>query len=168
MNHRLSRALAMSACSFAFVVTTGCAAGFDAPTEEEYAPGDGVIGQVGDLKLRNVLLVTDVDDENAAVIGVVVNDGLEDDRLVGLAVDGEQVRAELPAEVEAGQTLSIGPVDADLVATAARIDFEAGDFVEVEFEFDSAGTITLQALALAPRGIYEDYAPEAPATPFSP
>ncbi len=157
----------MSACSFALVVTTGCAAGFDAPTEEDYAPGDGAIGQVGDLKLRNVLLVTDENNENAAVIGVVVNDGAEDDRLIGLAVDGEQVRAELPADIEAGQALSIGPVDADIVATAAQIDFIAGDFVEVEFEFASSGSITLQALAQAPRGVYEDYAPEAPATPFS-
>jgi hypothetical protein len=144
------------------VVTTGCAAGFDAPTEEEYAPGDGVIGQVGDLKLRNVLLVTDEDNDNAAVVAVVVNDGLEDDELTGIRVDDQPVSSDgLPAPVDAEDALSIGPMDADIEATATRIDFIAGDFVDVEFEFESAGTITLQALAYAPRGIYEDYAPEA-------
>ena len=60
---------------------TGCAAGFNAETNNIDSPGEGISGSVGDVKIRGALLAG-VDEEGVSGVLVmgVVNDGSESTR----------------------------------------------------------------------------------------
>ena len=145
-----------------------CGATADAPTLKYYAPADGVLGKLGDIRALNVLVVVPA----AGVTGSgvmsmsLVNQGTQPDTLAGVTVAGQ------PAQVT-GQTqlpprtgsLMVGGPDAKtqvVVSTAPK----AGTLVPVQIQLQQAGTIDLQVPVVEASGYYNRYvAPEASASP---
>ncbi|GAA2558398.1 hypothetical protein HD598_001055 [Neomicrococcus aestuarii] len=68
------RAVALSATALIAVGTAGCGAINQQATELTYAASDGIVVNVGDLKLRNFLLVTNDADSEARFLGSIIND----------------------------------------------------------------------------------------------
>ncbi|MBG6085201.1 hypothetical protein [Zhihengliuella flava] len=91
------RVLATAALAVATLSAAGCGAINDQATTDEYAPSDGVMFTAGDLEVRNLMLVTNSADEEARVLGSLVNDSADAAR-VNLQVDGSSVSIEVPAE----------------------------------------------------------------------
>ncbi len=93
-----ARAVAAIALSAALVVgLSGCALWQQPETGREYDPSDGVSLSLGDLELRNVLVVTE-DGELGNLIGTAVNTtGSDIDFTVQWNVDGEYYEVELTA-----------------------------------------------------------------------
>ena len=102
-------------------------------TTEHYDPSDGVSADVGDLDLRNILVVSE-DGEDGNLVMTVVNTGEEDAEL-GVQV-GEGGGETLIVEVEAGATVSLGGDEEPLLLEG--IDTEPGSLVPIFFQYGSA------------------------------
>ncbi len=154
---------ALVAVSVVTVATlTGCAAGFNAETNNIDSPGEGISGSVGDVKIRGALLA-DVDEEPGSGVLVmgVVNDGTETDALTEVRVaDGEPADLGSSVSLPSRQLVQFG---ANEVAPGAVYGgtyvldgppdrLVAGDFIPVSFTFRNAGSVTLDLLVLPASG----------------
>lgn len=69
------RALAATAVASALLLgTAGCGVVVETATLKHYEPSDGVSANVGDLAIRNLLVITN-DVGDASLVGTIVNDG---------------------------------------------------------------------------------------------
>ncbi|MEE1622028.1 hypothetical protein ACQ3I4_11870 [Zafaria sp. Z1313] len=91
------RTAAALALGLMAVGVTGCGAINAQATAESYAPSDGIVFNAGDLKIRNLMLVTNTADEEARVLGSLVNTTDQDQTLV-LEVAGSSVTIDIPAQ----------------------------------------------------------------------
>lgn len=137
----LATALALTA--------TGCAAGFDAPTNEPYIPTNGAEGRAGDIKVRNVLVVKEGTGPLARdeVYAVFVNVGSEPDVLTDVRVDtatGVNLSAPL-VPVQPQGLVQVGG-DSDLRATLVGSRLVPGDLTRVTFAFRDGGIAELPAV----------------------
>jgi hypothetical protein len=112
---------------------SGCSMLTYQATTEHYDPSDGVSADVGDLDLRNILVVSE-DGEDGNLVMTVVNTGEEDAEL-GVQV-GEGGGETLIVEVEAGATVSLGGDEEPLLLEG--IDTEPGSLVPIFFQYGSA------------------------------
>jgi hypothetical protein len=103
-------------------------------TTEAYTPSDGIAANVGDLDVRNVLIVSD-DGSDGNLIMTVVNTG-EEDASLGVQF-GEGDGETLVVEVEAGESLVLGGDDEDPLLLE-DIDTEPGSFLPVYFQYGNA------------------------------
>ena len=115
---------------------SGCTFGAVQATQLAYDPSDGIGAEVGDVKVRNALLLTE-NGETAALVVALVNSG---DTGVQLAVswDAQSGRVERTVSVPAGETVSLG-AEAD-VLTLESVDAQPGSLFPVYFQYgDEAG-----------------------------
>jgi hypothetical protein len=112
---------------------SGCSMLTYQATTEHYDPSDGVSADVGDLDLRNILVVSE-DGEDGNLVMTVVNTGDEDAEL-GVQV-GEGGGQTLIVEVEAGATVSLGGDEEPLLLEG--IDTEPGSLVPIFFQYGSS------------------------------
>ena len=103
-------------------------------TTEAYTPSDGIAVNIGDLDLRNVLIVSD-DGDDGNLIMTVVNTG-EEDASLGLQF-GDGDSQTLVVEVEAGESLTLGGDD-DEPLLLEGIGTEPGSFLPVYFQYGNA------------------------------
>jgi hypothetical protein len=124
-------------------------------TTEHYDPSDGVSANVGDLDLRNILVVSD-DGEDGNLVLTVVNTGEEDAEL-GVQV-GEGGGEPLMIEVEAGATVSLGGDEEPLLLEG--IDTQPGALLPIFFQYGTAEGI--EKLVPVLDGRLPEYADLAP------
>ena len=124
-------------------------------TTEHYDPSDGVSANVGDLDLRNILVVSD-DGEDGNLVLTVVNTGDEDAEL-GVQV-GEGGGEPLIIEVEAGATVSLGGDEEPLLLEG--IDTQPGALLPIFFQYGTAEGI--EKLVPVLDGRLPEYADLAP------
>lgn len=125
-------------------------------TTEKYDASDGVSANVGDLDLRNVLVVSD-DGKDGTLVMTVVNRG-ERDATLGVQF-GEGGGDVVEVDVEAGQTLVLGSKDEDEVVLEG-IDAEVGGMLPMFFQYGDAEGIEKLVPVLDGRlAEYSDLAP---------
>ena len=112
-------------------------------TTEHYDASDGVSVNVGDLDVRNILVVSD-DGEDGNLVLTVVNTG-EDDVELGVQV-GEGGSEPLIIEVEAGATVSLGGDEEPLLLEG--IDTQPGALLPIFFQYGTAEGIEKQVPVL--------------------
>ncbi|WP_369055540.1 hypothetical protein [Kineococcus terrestris] len=104
MKHRLHRPASAAALTAAVLGLSGCAI-FSPPTVlRPYNPGDGVRTEVGDVAVRNVLVVATGVDEPGVVSAALVNSGEEGATVSISAGTGEAGTVSVPA----GQLVTVG------------------------------------------------------------
>lgn len=74
---------------------TGCSAVNQQATTMHYAASDGIVFDVANIEMRNLMLVTSSADEQARFIGSLVND-TDQAASVKLTVDGNSATVEVP------------------------------------------------------------------------
>jgi hypothetical protein len=142
---------------------SGCAAGFNATTGQPYIPSNGSIASIGDLRIRNVVIVQSVDGGLSEVYASFVNigggpDGYgtvagtavsnAPDSLTGISVTGASAIA-IP-----GGSITLPPNSkVDLGPDGTRIflsnfTVKRGEIANVTFNFAVAGTVTVSALVM--------------------
>ena len=99
---RTRRLAAVGLAAAALLGATGCSAINPQATTVEYAPSDGIIANVGDAQVRNLLLVSSEPEAEGRYIGSVTNSSQEPIEVV-LTVDGTATRLSIPG----GETLSL-------------------------------------------------------------
>ena len=125
-------------------------------TTEHYVASDGVSVDVGDLDLRNVLVVSE-DGGDGNLVMTVVNTG-EDDATLGVQF-GEGGGDVIEVEVEAGQTLVLGSDEEEPVLLEG-IDAEVGGLLPMYFQYgDVEGVEKLVPVLDARLPEYADLAP---------
>jgi hypothetical protein len=125
-------------------------------TTEHYDASDGVSANVGDLDLRNVLVVSE-DGVDGNLVMTVVNTGDEDATLgVQFGEGGGEV---VEVEVEAGQTLVLGSDEEDPVLLEG-MNAEVGGLLPMYFQYgDVEGIEKLVPVLDARLPEYADLAP---------
>lgn len=91
------RAASAAAIAVLAVGLTGCSAVNQQATTLHYAASDGIIFDVADVHVRNLMLVTNSAKEEARAIGSLVND-TESAKSLELTVDGNSVTIDVPAK----------------------------------------------------------------------
>jgi len=100
-------------------------------TQLAYDPSDGIGTEVGDVQVRNALLISD-DGETASLAVALVNSG---DTNVQLTVswEAESGRAERNVSVPAGETVSLGAEED--VLELEGVDAQPGSNFPVYFQY---------------------------------
>ncbi len=149
---------------------SACATSSDAQTNQIYTAPEGTDVRDGDVKGLN-LLVVDNGDGSGTLVAALVNRTDEDDSLVGLtaidpdadegaSVDISVTGIEAPIELPAGklvQLADLGPV----VLTGEGV--AAGQFVDVQLTFTSAGALSASIPVMLREGPYEEVPVPEPA-----
>ncbi|MFI7484064.1 hypothetical protein ACH9EU_16810 [Kocuria sp. M1R5S2] len=158
---KLQRAGLSAAAAAALLATAGCGYINPPATTTVYSPADGIVEQVGGVKLANVLIVATGADQPGRVLGTLVNDG-DQEVTVTMEVDGATAEVPVPAngsvELEEAE-----PVILD------RAGAEPG--LMAEAEFSAGGEVLVEQVPVLdhtyPR--YAEYIPGgAPSTPANP
>ena len=124
-------------------------------TTEHYDASDGVSVDVGDLDLRNILIVSE-DGVDGNLVMTVVNPGESDAALgVQFGAGGDVVEV----EVGAGQTLVLGSEDDEPILLEG-IDAEVGGLLPMYFQYGDAEGVEKEVPILDARlPEYADLAP---------
>ena len=108
------------------------------------AASDGVAADVGDLDLRNILVVSD-DGDSGNLVLTVVNNGEDDVELNVQVVDSGETQT---IEVEAGSSVALGTDDVEGVEVLEPVlleglDTQPGGLVDLYFQYGSAEGIEI-------------------------
>lgn len=150
-----------AAAAAALLTATGC--GYVSPqaTADEYAPSDGIQAELGDVSVRNLMILAEDENSEGRVIGTVINDSAEPATLT-IDADGATAEVEVPAN---GQVMleKAEPVTIDQAGAMP------GLMVETELEAD--GQSSTQSVPVLDH-TYPRYASlmpgGAPSTPANP
>ena len=76
--NRAQRAAATGVIALAVLGVSSCSAVNEQATVREYSPSDGIVENVGEVQLRNILMVSNGNGEEGRLLGTVVNASPED------------------------------------------------------------------------------------------
>ncbi|MFD4420634.1 hypothetical protein ACFWN7_03915 [Agromyces sp. NPDC058484] len=144
------------------LVASGCSMVTYQATTEKYEPSDGVSANVGDLHLRNVLVISD-DGEDGNLIMTVVNNG-DDDVELGVQVGAGSGETQT-VEVESGATVAFGVDDVEGIDVLEPLLLEGigtqpGALLPIYFQYGDAEGVEKQVPVLDSRlPEYADLAP---------
>ncbi|MBF4992510.1 hypothetical protein ITX31_00075 [Arthrobacter gandavensis] len=93
--NRTRNAAAAGVIALSLLGATGCSAVNDQATTMQYSPSDGIVQDLGDLQLRNILVVSDGDGEPGRLMGTVVNDSSDPINLE-LSIGGSNLTWNIP------------------------------------------------------------------------
>ncbi|PSL02480.1 hypothetical protein CLV30_110133 [Haloactinopolyspora alba] len=126
-------------------------------TQGWYAPANGVNADAGQVGLRNVLVVAG-SGGRATVLAALSNEGTTADALVGVSVGDTQAELEGGAiEIPSNGHATVGP--SAHRADVQSVDAVPGRMIEVEFRFERAPRVTVDALVETAEGMYADALP---------
>ena len=164
-NHlrRSAAGLAGAAC---LLLVSACGTNFDAQTGQVYQPAAGANQDTEQIKMLNVVAVDNADN-TATLSASLLNKADEADAISGVTGtnNGDAIDVELvePIELPPHELVKTGE-EAQVVV--AFDDLQAGYYVKLDFEFESAAPIEVN-VPIASRddaAVYEGIA-EAPETP---
>ncbi|KRD17596.1 MULTISPECIES: hypothetical protein [unclassified Streptomyces] len=161
-------ALAASAIAFSIASLAACGAGNDSQTLE--IKPDNAAAQVGEIKLQNVVVITQPDLEStgpAVVSATVFNADDDPQTLDSITLDGTGKSAELkPAKgkgaltVPAHGSLVIGGAgNASAVLPNSREAVKNGDAQDITFTFSKTGAVKLAAFVVPAEGYFSGWGP---------
>ncbi len=154
-NARKTMALALILTATS-VALTGCGAtGVESPTRNMRQVTDGVEGQSGSIKARNILLVAQPDG-SAVLVGTLVNTGNDSDAIASIDVNGTAAKID-PAQNELikHRPVTFSGDTATAKATFAGINAVPGTRVTLTINFVAGAPIKLNALIVEKSGYYE-------------
>lgn len=150
---RRTRFLTISVLSLSLgtALLSGCAAGPNAATRLITQVTDGVEGQAGAIKLRNMTLVLQPDN-SAVLVGTIVNQDEATDSVIGVAINGAEALIgrdaalvnELPLELNK-PVIFEGP-SANAFAFVESLDAKPGYRVPVLVILANSGIVELNVL----------------------
>jgi hypothetical protein len=138
---RARRAASVVLAAVVLLSTAGCTFFTPQTTLKPYDPSDGVGGQVGNVQVRNAIILTK-DGEHASLLVNLINDG-DTDANVKLQYDGLNDKG-LPARVNhrifvgGGDVTSIGAKN-DTKLYLTLVDAKPGTLFPLYFQYGSKG-----------------------------
>lgn len=142
----------------------GCQLTSPLTTQLAYDPADGVSVQLGEVTVRDLLVVAGAKGGPGTLSGFVVNSGDEDVTVSIGAADAAPVTAQVEANSALKLTGGDGPQTPPLPSVAA----DPGGIVELNVGTPTAGTETVAVPVLPPRGYYATVTSAPTSTPAAP
>mgnify|MGYP001806527093 CR=1 FL=1 len=134
MNSRVLASIALAAALL--VGTTGCTFGAEIATEKDYDPSDGVGAEVGELAIRNALLIGETGDELNLVMTIASSADVDRRLTVQWEADGERVTEAIV--VAAGDRTRVGGPDDENQIVITGSGAAIGGLVPVFFAYNGA------------------------------
>ncbi|MFN4000631.1 hypothetical protein [Microcella sp.] len=134
MKSRLAASIALATALL--VGTTGCTFGAVIATEKDYDPSDGVGAEVGELAIRNALLIGETGDELNLVMTIASSADVDRRLTVQWEADGERVTEAVV--VAAGDRTRVGGPDDETQIVIAGSGATIGGLVPVFFSYTGA------------------------------
>ncbi|MET4638810.1 DNA modification methylase [Mycetocola sp. 2940] len=129
-------------------------------TTKHYDPSDGVSGRVGDMKIRNAMIITGEDGTDGNLVASVTNGG--DPQSLSIQF-GEGAGDTVTEDIPVRSTVSFGTDEEDPILLEG-IDAEPGSMVEVFFQYgDETGVEILVPVLDGELGEYSTLVPTEPA-----
>ena len=152
----ISKSLKIISIFLVTTLLTSCAAGRTAETRMIKQVTDGVEGQSNEIRVRNLLVIKQVDN-TGVLIGTFVNWSEDVDAITSISIDGQPaVISATSLDLKKNTPITfvgdIANADASVVQMAKAI----GNRVPVVVNFAKASPITFDALIVAADGIYTD------------
>ena len=98
--HKKLQHLGMGAAALAVLTgVSGCAYISPQATMDSYAPTDGIQMDLGDVQLRNILVVAEDENSEGRVLGTLINTG-DQTETVTMDANGARASVEVPANQE--------------------------------------------------------------------
>ena len=158
--NRAQRAAAAGVIALAVLGVSSCSAVNEQATVREYSPSDGIVENVGEVELRNLLVVSNGDGEAGRVLGTVVN-ASPDDVGFSLAMGGTT----LEWTIESGDKVIFEDAPADQT-TVPNVDVLPGTGLRADAS-DGAETVELNVPVVdGTLEDYREYLPTPSATPM--
>lgn len=127
--------------------------------------GNGVVADVGPLRVDGATLVVADEAPNATLTARVTNTGVEDDTLVYATINGSAAYVTPGAStIPAGGAVSFG-FDSDAWINVYGLDAPVSSYVPVQLVFEKAGPVDMSVLTVPRAGYYADVAPNPPTAP---
>ncbi|MET4079372.1 hypothetical protein ABIB53_002557 [Janibacter sp. UYMM211] len=158
-----TRARAGAAALLAVAATTGCSYTSPFQTDETMSLGDGVPVDIGDLELRNLVVVSGEEGGEGTLTGTAVNTGSKDVQLqVAVADGGEPVTADVPP----GEVVLLG--EGSDAVKLSKVPAPPGAMAEMTVATGSSDVTPVSVPVLPPTGYYEEFAPPGYTPPAEP
>jgi hypothetical protein len=140
------------------VSLTGCGAGNNASTRQVNQVTDGVEARItkdgNNIKIVNLLVVA-APGGNAVLVGTIVNNGDNDDSLLGVAINGSTANYSGNSVLPKNTPIIFEGDRANAKAVLAGFGGSAGSHVKVGLFFARAGEVNVEAIV---RDTRDDYA----------
>ena len=153
----LKRALSVITIFVVSVSLTGCGAGLNASTRQISQVTDGVeayvVNEQNNIRVVNLLVVATAD-QNAVLVGTIVNAKDAPDTLLGVAINGNVATLTGTTTLEKNAPVIFEGDSANAKAISPGFTMAAGSRVEVTLFFARAGEITVDALVRGATDIY--------------
>ena len=170
----LKRALSVITIFLVSVSLTGCGAGLNASTRQISQVTDGVeayvINEQNNIRVVNLLIVATAD-QNAVLVGTIVNAKDAPDTLLGVAINGTVASLTGTTTLLKNAPVIFEGESANAKAVSPGFTVPAGSRVEVTLFFARAGEVTVEALVREAGDIYANVtsgaAVSAPVTPIT-
>lgn len=153
------RATSIVLAAFIAASLSGCTFGAVQATQLAYDPSDGVGAEVGDVQVRNALLVSD--DGKLASLAVALINPSDTNVQLTVSWEAESGRDERTVSVPAGETLSLGTDDDAIVLVG--VDAQPGSLFPVYFQYGEEEGQELGVPVL--EGSLDEYADLVPSEP---
>jgi hypothetical protein len=153
----LKRTLSVVTIFALSISLTGCGAGLNAATRQIAQVTDGVesnvINDQNNLRVVNLLVVATAD-QNAVLVGTIVNAKDAPDTLLGVAINGTVATLTGTTTLQRNAPVIFEGDSANAKAVSPGFTSSAGSRVEVTLFFARAGEVTLDALVRGATDIY--------------
>ena len=147
--NRAQRAAAAGVIALAVLGVSSCSAVNEQATVREYSPSDGIVENVGEVELRNLLVVSNGDGEAGRVLGTVVN-ASPDNVDFSLAMGGTT----LTWNIESGDKVIFEDITTEAEVTVPNVDVLPGTGLRADA---SNGAETVELKVPVVDGTLEDY-----------
>lgn len=134
MKSRFAASIALAAALM--VGATGCTFGANIATQKDYDPSDGVGAEVGELAIRNALLIGETADELNLVMTVASSADVDRRLTVQWEADGERVSEAIV--IAAGERTRIGGPDDETQIVLSGSGATIGGLVPLFFAYTGA------------------------------
>ena len=145
---------------------TGCGAGQNAPTRLIKQVTDGVEASITEngskIKILNMLLVA-TETGDAVLVGTIVNQGAEEDQLLGIAVGGSQATLTGENMLKQNAPIRFEGETANAKAVFYGVTPVAGRHVKLSLGFARAGMATVEVIIRDKRDDYKNITSGTPA-----
>ena len=154
----MRRIISATVIAFLAVSLSGCGAGPNASTRQVNQVTDGVEASItkdgNNIKIVNLLVVA-APGGNAVLVGTVINNGDQEDALLGVAINGTTATYTGTNALPKNTPIIFEGERANAKVVLGGFGAPAGSRVEVGMFFAKAGVVTLDAIV---RDTRDDYA----------
>ena len=157
------RPAALLAVASAGVLLSGCSLNAPNTAIQPYAPADGLQAELGEVLVRNMLVVSEGDGGPGVLVGALVNRGQED-VTVSLEIAGTTTEVDVPVGVSVALGTEadrpdgeIGSIESETVELD-QVEPPAGGNLELTVTVP-AGSSVLEIPVVLPTGAYDGFLP---------